>query len=36
MKRDERTLRALAEEAGMATTDLLRPPSHRMPWREGG
>ena len=36
MKRDERTLRALAEEAGVPPTDLLRPPSHRMPWIEEG
>lgn len=34
MKRDERTLRALAEEAGATPTDLLRTPSHRSPWVE--
>lgn len=31
MQRDERTLRALAEEASLQG-DLLRPPSHRAPW----
>lgn len=34
MTRDERTLRALAEEAGRRGVDLLRPPSHRSPWVE--
>lgn len=34
MKRDERTLRALAEEAGAPAIGLLRPPSHRSPWVE--
>lgn len=35
MRRDERALRLLAEQAGTTLPDLLRAPSHRSPWVEG-